>query len=176
MDAMVVHHGLEASPDPRSALRECARVLTGGGRLVICAFNPLSLWGLRALYARAVEDSFSHLKLVSPLRLLDWLAVLGFEAEPVQYLAYNLPLTKSGSDAAFWRGSRNLLARYRVPVGGVYILSAVKTAFAIRPDKFRAKVAGAKLAPVAYPKISSRSRFEKPGATTTRLITDTRGN
>jgi len=156
LDAIVVHHALEASIDPRGALRECSRVLTGGGRLVICAFNPFSLWGLRALYARTTDDGFSNLRFVSALRLLDWLAVLGFEVEPVKYLAYNLPLNKSGSQAALWRGTRNLLARYRVPVGGAYVITAVKKAFIMRPDNRVSRVRNAKLAPVAYPKLSHR--------------------
>jgi SAM-dependent methyltransferase len=155
LDAIVVHHALEACEDPRTALRECARVLTGGGRLVVCAFNPLSLWGARAWYGRVRADSFSHLKFVNPFRLLDWLTVLGFEPEPIKYVAYNLPLDHTASDAVVWRGTRNLLAKRQLPIGGAYVLSAVKIAFAGGGRQSRIRVTGGKLAPVAYPKLSA---------------------
>jgi len=163
VDALVLHHALEASPDPRRAIRECARVLTGGGRLLVCGFNPLSAWGVRGLYARAVGDAFSKLRFVSPLRLTDWLAVLGFETEPVSYLAYNLPFGRGASTGRASTALRRHLARYRVPIGGVYVLSAVKQAVAVRPDYQPAAVAATKLAPVAYPKLSTWNRVERSG-------------
>jgi SAM-dependent methyltransferase len=159
LDALVAHHSLETSEDPRTALRECARVLSGGGRLVVCAFNPLSCWGLRASYGRFREDVFSGMKLISPKRLQDWLAVLGFECEPINYVAYNLPLDRVPSDAALWRSSRAFLARQQAPIGGAYVLSAVKMAVAARGAGSRIRMRG-KLAPVAYPKLSSRRQLE----------------
>lgn len=162
LDALVVHHSLETSADPRTALRECARVLSGGGRLVVCAFNPMSLWGLRAAYGRFHADAFSALKLTSPARLQDWLAVLGFEIEPINYVAYNLPLDRNPSDAGLWRSSRSLMSKAKLPVGGAYVVSAVKIAMAARGAGRELKVRG-KLAPVAYPKLSSRRQLEEQG-------------
>ena len=132
LDALVLHHSLETSADPRTALRECARVLSGGGRLVVCAFNPMSLWGLRAVYGRFRTDAFSALRLTSVARLQDWLAVLGFDIEPINYVAYSLPLDRHPSDAAVWRKCRSLMGRSNVPLGGAYVLSAVKMAMAAR--------------------------------------------
>ena len=54
LDAVILHHALETAEDPRTAIREIARVLAPGGRLVVCGFNPLSLWGVRGAYARVV--------------------------------------------------------------------------------------------------------------------------
>jgi SAM-dependent methyltransferase len=155
LDAIILHHALEACEDPRTALRECARVLTGGGRLVVCAFNPLSLWGARSLYGRVRDDRFSELKFVNPFRLLDWLTVLGFEPEPVKYVAYNLPLDRIASDAAVWRGTRQILAKRQLPIGGAYVLSAVKIALAAGVRQTRLRDTAGKLAPVAYPKMSA---------------------
>jgi SAM-dependent methyltransferase len=162
LDALVAHHSLEVSDDPRTALRECARVLSGGGRLVVCAFNPLSIWGLRTSYGRFRDDVFSGMKLISPLRLLDWLAVLGFDCEPINYVAYNLPLDRTPSEATLWRRSRDYLARHQLPIGGAYVVSAVKMAVAARGAGSRLKVRG-ELAPVAYPKLSSRRELEENG-------------
>ena len=157
LDAVVLHHVLETSADPRSAMREVARALAPGGRLLIVAFNPWSLWGLRGAYARFFKDSFSGLRFVSPGRLQDWLAVLGFELQQeVKYLAYELPFQTRNKDAGIWRKLRNLCDERRVPVGGVYVISAVKQASAMRPDWSRSSVAGRKLVPAAYPKLSAR--------------------
>jgi SAM-dependent methyltransferase len=154
LDAMVLHHGLENTADPRSALREAARALHPGGRLVICAFNPISLVGLRRLYAGVVQDEFSGLHCVRAGRLLDWLSVLGFELQgKVKYLAYNLPLNKAGKVSADGAKSR-LLRRQQLPGGGVYILSAVKQAMAVRPNWQSARLSAGKLNPAAYPNAS----------------------
>jgi SAM-dependent methyltransferase len=158
LDALVLHHALEAAPDPRGVLREAARVVAPGGRLVVCTFNPLSLWGLRHLYARFVPDAFRGLHLPSVLRLLDWLELLGFELQgPPRYLQFGLPFhrNRSGLPASMdedtpQQGEGNALQQYlqrrRLPFGGVCLLSATKQAAAVRPLWRPA----ARLAPVAY--------------------------
>lgn len=167
LDALVLHHVLETAEDPRRAMREVARVLAPGGRLLIVAFNPWSLWGLRGAYARFFSDSFSGLRFVSPGRLQDWLAVLGFELQQeVKYLAYELPFSTRNKDAGIWRKLRSVCAERRVPLGGVYVISAVKQASAMRPDWSRSTVGGRKLVPAAYPKVSARVAY-LPGAFST---------
>jgi hypothetical protein len=121
----------------------------------------MSLWGLRGLYARAADDAFSKLRFLSPLRLVDWLKVLGFDTEGAHYLAYQLPVDGGGSNARVFRGARDLLSRYQLPVGGAYVLSAVKRAVAARPDRSLARLRAGKLAPVAYPKLSAWNRVER---------------
>ena len=89
LDAVVMHHALDCCADPRTAMREVCKVLRPGGRLLICGFNPISLWGVRRLAARLFDDAFSDVRFVNPWRLLDWMAVLGIEAdEGVQYTMY----------------------------------------------------------------------------------------
>ncbi|TDJ23296.1 MAG: SAM-dependent methyltransferase [Gammaproteobacteria bacterium] len=163
LDAVVLHHTLETVDDPRTAIRELSRVLVPGGRLVVCSFNPISPWGLRTLYARLFTDHFSGLRLVSPSRLADWLTVLGFELqEPVRYLSYSLPF--SIGKKPWKRGHRieTALRRRQFPIGGVYLISAVKQAYGIRPDWQTSRGRPPKLAPVAYPKLSAWNRIERP--------------
>jgi SAM-dependent methyltransferase len=159
LDAVVLHHVLEAAADPRTAIRELSRVLAPGGRLVICTFNPFSLWGIRGVWARVREDGFSDLKFVNPIRLMDWLAVLGFELQhEVKYMAYGLPFPTGDRDPQLWKWIRARLARYRIPFGGVYLISAVKQAAAARPSRDLGHARGRALAPAAYPKINALLR------------------
>lgn len=159
-DAVVLHHVLETAEDPRTAIREVARTLAPGGRLLIVAFNPWSLWGLRSAYARFFQDSFSGLRFFSPARLVDWLTVLGFELQQdVKYLAYELPFNTRNKDAGIWRKFRDQCASRRLPVGGVYVISAVKQVNAVRPDWAGGRVRGRKLAGAAYPKLSARVAY-----------------
>jgi SAM-dependent methyltransferase len=177
LDGAVLHHGLELAEDPRTAVRELARVLAPGSRLLVCGFNPMSLWGLRYAYARFFQDSFSGLRMVSPGRLLDWLTVLGFElCEEVRYMAYGLPFgLRTGREHAAsgvnphpgesrWsEGIVPSLVAHNPPIGGVYMISAVKQALGVRRNWGLPAAGSPKLAPVAYPKLSAWSRIERPG-------------
>ena len=173
LDGAVLHHALELAEDPRTAVRELSRVLAPGARLVVCGFNPMSLWGLRYAYARFFQDSFSGMRFVSPVRLQDWLTVLGFElCEEVRYMAYGLPFglsagaMKSSSDRKSRRwgeGLKSSLATHNPPFGGVYVISAVKQALGMRGDWGITPVRNPKLAPVAYPKLSAWNRIERSG-------------
>ncbi len=127
IDALVLHHALESVNDPRAAIREVGRVLRPGGCLVFCGINPFSLFGLRCLLARWRSSSFSELHPVSPLRLLDWLAVLGFELdEAVQYLMFRAPLDNNGGEYPKWQPIAERLENWRFPLGGIYMVMARK--------------------------------------------------
>jgi SAM-dependent methyltransferase len=52
LDLVALPHTLELHADPHATLREVERVLVPEGRVVICGFNPASLWGLRQQRAR----------------------------------------------------------------------------------------------------------------------------
>jgi hypothetical protein len=107
----------------------------------------MSLWGLRRLYGQASDDAFSGMRWVTALRLLDWLSTLGFERQAnVQYLSYTLPFSVTPG-----RGER-FMRRLHLPVGGVYLISAVKQAASVRPHWRETHMKGSKLLPAAYPK------------------------
>ncbi len=88
LDLVVLPHALEMSTDPHATLREVERVLVPEGRVVITAFNPASLWGLRQrrahLYRRlGVGRLFlpEAGEFLAWRRLRDWLRLLDFEVE-----------------------------------------------------------------------------------------------
>ena len=159
LDGVVLHHALEGVGDPRAALREVARVLAPGGRLVICGFNPWSSYGLRRLYAKVFPDAFSDNRFVNPLRLFDWLTLLGLELESAPfYTEFRLPFGQRRStldvqEKALRRlGQGHLL---NLPFGGLLFVSAIKRASATRPNWRRPAKETRRLAPVAYPRVAS---------------------
>jgi SAM-dependent methyltransferase len=156
IDGFVLHHALELESDPRAALREVARVVVPGGRILICAFNALSLWAVRSLYGRMRSDVFSGMRFVNPVRLKDWLALLGFELDAeIVYLGYELPLAVGSADGRV----RRALKRLQPPVGGICIISAVKQAYGGRIIRGLPSLPRRKLAPVAYPKLGTWNRL-----------------
>ena len=129
LDAVVLHHALDCCVDPRTAMREVCKALRPGGRLLICGFNPLSLWGVRRMMARLFRDAFSEVRFVSPWRLLDWMAVLGIEVdEGVRYLMFRPPIGIGSFEARPWVRLRAALERARAPLGGVYYVLGRKSA------------------------------------------------
>lgn len=154
MDGVVLHHALNYADDPRIALREAARVLSPGGRLIICDVNPVSLLGLHQLPKRLLglvnRRATARKRFVNPLRLFDWLTVLGFDlVDPPEYFGYQLPFQRR-----LQQPKLEAFANRHLPFGGLLLLQAVKQASAKSP-KWRPLAADAKLAPVSYPRVAS---------------------
>ena len=180
LDGVVLHHGLELVKDPRAAIKEVERVLAPGGKLLICGFNPFSLYGLRRLYARVFSDPMSAHALVNPMRLFDWLALLDLRLDcRPKYFDYNLPISqnpmrwvKSRLGANSWLKDKVnkmrpsfSVARHRLkklaffsqlPFGGLLLVSATKQAASVNMqafDKLTNKAKRRSLRPVALHKI-----------------------
>lgn len=79
VDVVVMPHVLEFEAEPHEAVREASRVLVPEGHLVITGFNPWSLFGVwrLALHSRGPAPWCGQF--ISPSRLKDWLALLGFD-------------------------------------------------------------------------------------------------
>ena len=121
LDGVILHHVLEAAPDPRAVVREATRALRPGGRLLVAGFNPFSLWSLARL-----RPSLRGVKPVSTLRLVDWLAVLGFERSGRTIHLYYRGALPFALANTHWRRASNALGKLRLPLGGVYLLVATK--------------------------------------------------
>jgi len=87
IDLLVLQHVLDMSNNPHQVLREVARVMTSGGRLIITGLNPYSFWGLwRQL--RLKKGVPWRANFLSQRRLKDWLRLLSFddfEIKPVYH-------------------------------------------------------------------------------------------
>ena len=93
IDLMLLPHVLDFSGYPQQALRESERVLVPEGHLVLTGFNPMSFWGLRRFMSKrcAASTSLWHAHFFSPLRIKDWLHLLGFEVVSMQMICHQMP-------------------------------------------------------------------------------------
>ncbi len=131
IDLAVLPHALEFSPNPHAILREITRVMRPEGRLILTAFNPRSLWGLRQSFSRGTQEYPWCGHFIALSRLKDWLSLLGFEVSAGRFWAYVPPFQ---SDRWLYR------FRFMEPAGdrwwgvggGVYMLQAVKRVHGMR--------------------------------------------
>ncbi len=132
LDLVVLPHALELTADPHTALSEVARVLVPEGRVVICGFNPMSLWGFRQqrghLYRRLGLNRLflpQAGEFIGYLRCRDWLRLLNFEIETGQFGCYRPALVSEPWLQRFaWMDQAG--ARWWPFFGAVYCLVAVK--------------------------------------------------
>jgi len=122
IDAVLLPHTLELVDDPYSVLREAERVLRPEGTLLICGFNPWSGWGLRRALARALDGPEfppGTQRMLSELRLRDWVALLGLDTSKVMGYLGLIPLAGSGNVADVYSAKPALMC-------GAYLLKAQK--------------------------------------------------
>ena len=58
LDLVVLPHVLEFAAEPHQVLREVERVLIPEGQVIICGFNPASLWGMRQGLGRVTRHPY----------------------------------------------------------------------------------------------------------------------
>jgi SAM-dependent methyltransferase len=133
IDAIVLPHTLELVEDPHAVLREAERVLCAEGCLIISGFNPWSGWGARRLFAQYLHrPAFppGTRRLLSELRLRDWVALLGFDVARVYGYLGVLPIASAAG--------RSDPAPQSPWASGAYLLKARKrmqTMTLVRPKR-----------------------------------------
>ncbi len=126
VDLAVMHHVLDFSPWPHEALKEVSRVVLPSGCILVYGFNPLGWPGLGRLPMRLVSaNGLWRSRCLSAWRVSDWLKLLGFQVESVNYGGFKPPLQ-----------SRRFLARLGplerwgrrlgLPLGAYYVIVARK--------------------------------------------------
>ncbi|MGH8750083.1 MAG: class I SAM-dependent methyltransferase [Burkholderiales bacterium] len=148
IDLLLMPHVLEFSANPHQILREAERVLMPEGQLIICGFNPRSLWGLARIAGR--RDYPWRGRFISLPRVKDWLALLGFEMTAGRLACYVPPFKQQK-----WLQRFHFLEaagdRWWAIAGGVYFLQAIKRVQSmrlIRPNWNEALKPKKSLAPV----------------------------
>ena len=127
LDLIVLPHVLEFSREPHQILREVERVLIPEGQVIICGFNPVSLWGMRQKLGRATGARFLPLdgEFISLGRMKDWLKLLSMETNRGHFGCY---LPPCASSKAFDRYTflDKVGDRWWPFLGGVYMVQAIK--------------------------------------------------
>jgi SAM-dependent methyltransferase len=122
-DLVLLPHVLEFSDNPHQILREVERVLVSEGHLIICGFNPWSLWGARK--ARTAGDYPWSASFINLPRMKDWLSLLGFDIAAGKLCCYVPPVNQER-----WLKRCNFMEaagdRWWPFGGAIYFLQAIK--------------------------------------------------
>jgi len=127
LDLVVLPHVLEFAKEPHQVLREVERVLIPEGQLIVCGFNPASLWGARQVAGRLTGAHFLplHGEFISVPRLKDWLKLLNMEVNRGHFGCYAPPCSTEK-----WLGRFAFMEkagdRWWPYLGAVYIVQAIK--------------------------------------------------
>jgi SAM-dependent methyltransferase len=136
IDLVLLPHLLEFERSPHQVLREVERVLIPEGHLVFLCFNPLSLFGLRRLLQGWRNEAPWSGHFYTPMRLKDWLSLLGFETVLLRHYFYRPPLQHEVTLARLTR-MEDLGQRSWPLLGGAYMLVAKKRVATLTPIKPR---------------------------------------
>ena len=163
IDLILLPHILEFSSNPHQILREVQRVLMAEGHVIICGFNPRSLWGVRQWFGSARHSFPWNGNFISLPRLKDWLALLDFEMAAGRLCCYAPPINQEK-----WLRRFNFMEfsgdRWWPISGGVYFLQAVKRVHGMRvikPEWKDVLAAKRRMAPIAN-KLNGNVTEENP--------------
>ncbi len=155
VDAIILPHTLEITPDPHQVLREADRSLIPDGHLVILGFNPRSLWGVRRVLSRRSREMPWSGRFLSMHRIKDWLSLLGFDTVASGFLFHRPPVqnTRLLEQLQFLEPRT---ARGRMLLAGSYILVARKRTLVMTAIK-AGHATSRQLFPVGIPSSSQRN-------------------
>jgi SAM-dependent methyltransferase len=127
LDLVVLPHVLEFVHEPHQILREVERVLIPEGQVIVCGFNPASMWGLRQAAGRLTGAHFlpQNGEFISLPRLKDWLKLLNMEVNRGHFGCYAPPYATSQwlNRFAFMEKAGD---RWWPYFGALYVVQAIK--------------------------------------------------
>ena len=127
LDLVVLPHVLEFADEPHQVLREVERVLIPEGQVIICGFNPASLWGARQLCGRLSGSPFlpRHAEFITMPRIKDWLKLLNLGVNRGYFGCYAPPMGREKwlERFAFMESAGD---RWWPYLGAVYMVQAIK--------------------------------------------------
>lgn len=127
LDLVILPHVIEFSEEPHQVLREVDRILIPEGQLIICGFNPASLWGMRQMCGRLTGNHFlpQDGEFISVPRMRDWLKLLNMEVSRGHFGCY-APPCRSDKWRQRFTFMENTGDRWWPYLGAVYIVQAIK--------------------------------------------------
>lgn len=157
IDVCLLSHVLEFSIDPHHVIREVDRVLIENGYIILTGFNPFSLAGLNKFIPYRRKKSPWNERLFSPMRVKDWLQLMGFEIQQdhrILYASLSTPLSDKSREAKW----RKVAAKLLPNLGAVYVLVAKKRVRPLTPIKAKWKIRP-QFNPVKIPTMNSSSKI-----------------
>lgn len=157
IDLVILPHTLEFLDNPRQLLAEACRIVKPEGHIIICGFNPFSLWGLKKLFLRSKQIPWSG-NFTSAVTIKKWLSYADFELVKHTNLLYRPPLNNQNiyKKLSFleWLGNK-----MRIPFGGLYIVVAKAKVVPLTPIRLRwqQQVSGIRIPVMGMPKPTTRN-------------------
>ena len=136
IDVVLLPHVLEFEPRPHDALRESFRVLAPEGHLLVSIFNPASALGLWRVLRRHRRRAPWNGQFLTPSRLRDWLALLGFDVIAVHGRFFAPPF-RNAVVLRRMLGADPHMARVCPVLAGTHIMLARKRVFTLTPIRPR---------------------------------------
>lgn len=135
LDIVILPHVLDYSAEPHQVLREAERVLIAEGHVVILGFNPWSIWNVFRWFLFWTKQAPWNAQYLSAHRVMDWLALLGFDVVKHKGYFYQLPIQNERITKKLGIFEK-IAQRFLVKFGAGYVLVArkrVETLTPIRP-------------------------------------------
>ncbi|MEI6895565.1 MAG: methyltransferase domain-containing protein [Colwellia sp.] len=134
VDVCLLSHVLEFSVDPHHVIREANRVLIPNGYMVLTGFNPISLAGLNCLLPHRRNQTPWNEHFFSPMRVKDWLHLMGFEILADQRCLH-YTLTGKVSAESLQSSWQSFAKSYLPALGSIYVIIAKKRVLPLTPIK-----------------------------------------
>ena len=138
IDVLIAQHLLDVGDRPQFLVQELARTILPMGRLIVIGFNPLSLWSCRRVLAASRKGQPAQWGL-APRRLLDWLNLLNFKIDRIEFGGFGWPGRLLGRRRPDF--SLGLGRKYNMGWGGVYVVVAQRYKGAISAQRARMRSA-----------------------------------
>ncbi len=122
IDLVLLPHTLELVDNPRQLLAEACRIIKPQGLIVICGFNPYSVFGLRKRFSAQKTVPWSN-HFIEAYQVKKWLHLADFELEKQETLYFRPPINNQ-----HWHQKltflESIFSKCFSSLGGVYVLLA----------------------------------------------------
>lgn len=114
VDQILLPHTLETASDPLYLLRQLDAMILPEGHLVITGFNPKGCWVWRHRWFHR-NRLLKSANLVLPSQLKEWLRVLGYETQSLDYTP--IRCSENKKESGFWGQLLERIERFLKKVG-----------------------------------------------------------
>lgn len=91
VDLVLIPHTLEFVDNPRQLLAEACRIVKPEGLMMICGFNPYSVWGVKKIITKRKKIPWSG-NFIQPRDIRNWLRLADFVIEKQTSVLFTPPV------------------------------------------------------------------------------------